>query len=301
MGIVNKILANPLQYMVIVLGHILPNTISYDELYLKLLYRVNMHKPLNLKSPTTFNEKIQWLKLYDRNPLYTVMVDKCEAKKYVAKKIGEQYIIPTLGVWDRFDEINFDRLPVQFVLKTTHDSGGVVICKDKGVFDREKARQILEHSLKRRYFLNTREWPYKNVKPRIIAEQYMVDESGYELKDYKIFCFDGLPKAMFIASDRQVEGAETKFDFFDMDFEHLPFTNGHPNAAYELKRPAAFDEMKLLAGKLSEGISQVRVDFYFINDQVYFGELTFSHWSGMVPFEPEEWDYKFGEWINLPE
>ena len=272
-----------------------------DELYLKIMYRLRMGKKLNLKNPKTFNEKLQWLKLHDRKPIYTTMVDKYEAKKYVADIIGEEYIIPTLGVWDCFNDIDFDTLPNQFVLKCTHDSGGLVICRDKNKLDKEKARKKIEKSLKCNFYWVGREWPYKNVKPRIIAEKYMVDESGYELKDYKIFCFDGFAKAMFIASDRQLEGEDTKFDFYNMDFKHLPFTNGHPNATREIKRPKHFDEMRNLAEKLSKGIPQVRVDFYEIGDNVYFGEITLSHWSGMKPFVPEEWDYKFGEWIQLPE
>ncbi|MCC8173661.1 MAG: glycosyl transferase [Odoribacter sp.] len=272
-----------------------------DSAYLKLMYRAKMGKKLNLKNPQTFNEKIQWLKLHDRKPEYTQMVDKCEAKKYVSNIIGEEYIIPTLGVWDKFEDIDFDRLPEQFVLKCTHDSGGLVIVKDKSKMDVAAAREIINKSLKHNFYYYGREWPYKNVKPRIIAEKYMVYKSGFDLKDYKFFCFDGFAKAMFIASDRNVEGEDTKFDFYDMEFKHLPFTNGHPNADCEIKRPDSFDEMKALAAKLSAGIPQVRVDFYDINGKVYFGELTFAHWSGMVPFEPEEWDKKFGEWIKLPD
>lgn len=272
-----------------------------DEVYLKLVYRILMGKKLNLDNPQTFNEKIQWLKLYDRRPEYTQMVDKCEAKKYVASIIGEEYIIPTLGVWDRFEDIDFDSLPNQFVLKCTHDSGGLVICHDKSKLDIAAARKKITSCLKHNYFWGMREWPYKNVKPRIIAEKYMVDESGYELKDYKIFSFNGFARAMFIATDRSLRDEETKFDFFDMDFKHLPFTNGHPNAEREIRCPKSFEQMKYLAGELSKGIPQVRVDFYDINGQVYFGELTFAHWSGMVPFEPEVWDKKFGDWIKLPE
>lgn len=271
-----------------------------DKSYLKLMFRCKLGRKLNLDCPTTFNEKLQWLKLYDRNPMYSRMVDKYEAKKYVAEKIGEQYIIPTLGVWDCFDDIDFEQLPNQFVLKTTHDSGGIVICKDKSKLNIHAARDKIEKSLRTNYYLHGREWPYKNVKPRIIAEKYMVDESGFELKDYKIFCFDGFAKAMFIATDRQVEEEETKFDFYDMDFKHLPFTNGHPNSTCEIKRPESFEEMKSLAEKLSKGIPQVRVDFYDVNGNVYFGELTLFHFSGMTPFEPEKWDSKFGEWIKLP-
>ena len=270
-----------------------------DNFYLKCVYRYKFHKKLNLKNPQTFNEKLQWLKLYDRKPEYTQMVDKYEAKKYIAEKIGEEYVIPTLGVWDKFEEIDFDKLPNQFVLKTTHDSGGVVICKDKGNFDKETAKKKLKKSLKRNYYWHGREWPYKNVKPRILAEEYMVDESGYELKDYKFFCFNGKMKVFFVAKDRQTKGEETKFDFFDEIFEHLPFTNGHPNSEPPYFKPENFEKMKELAEKLSQGIPHLRVDFYNINGKIYLGELTFSHWSGFVPFEPEEWDYTLGSWIDL--
>ena len=229
------------------------------------------------------------------------MVDKQGAKEFVEKIIGRENIIPTLGVWDRAEEIDFDTLPDRFVLKCTHDSGGLVICKDKSKLDKKKAIRKLNGCLKHNFFWGQREWPYKDIKPRIIAEQYMEDEENGELKDYKFFCFDGVPKAMFIASDRNTPGEETKFDFFDMDFNHLPFTNGHPNAKIDIQKPLLFEEMKSVASQLSQGISHVRVDLYQINNKVYFGEMTFFHWSGFVPFNPEEWDYKFGSWIKLPE
>ena len=272
-----------------------------DNVWIQLKYRIFFGRFCNLKNPQTYNEKLQWLKLYDRKPEYTQMVDKYEAKKYVAHLIGEEYIIPTLGVWDRFEDIDFDALPNQFVLKCTHDSGGLVICRDKSKLNIEDARKKINKSLYRNYYYMHREWPYKNVVPRIIAEQYMEDESGYELKDYKFFCFDGEVKALFIATDRGVEGEETKFDFFDADFNHLPFTNGHPNANREIMKPKGFEEMKALASKLSSGHPHLRVDFYDINGKIYFGELTFYHWSGMTPFLPEDWDYTFGSWIKLPQ
>lgn len=277
----------------------LANVLS-DKTFIKIEYRNRMRKKLNLKNPQTFNEKLQWLKIYDRKPIYTTMVDKYEVKNYVADKIGDEYIIPTLGVWDSFDEIDFDSLPDQFVLKCTHDSGGLVICKDKSKLNKEKAKKKIELSLNRNYYYHGREWAYKDVKPRVIAEKYMEDKNSKDLKDYKFFCFDGKVKAMFIATDRFTQGVETKFDFYDTNFEHLPFTNGHPNAECVIEKPKHFEKMKELAEILSKGIPQIRVDFYEIDDEVYFGELTFFHWSGMVPFVPEKWDYVFGEWIELP-
>lgn len=273
-----------------------------DEKFLKKLFKLEMGYELNLENPQTFSEKLQWLKLYNRKPEYTQMVDKYAVKEYVANIIGEEYIIPTLGVWDRVEDIDWDSLPNQFVLKTTHSGGntGVVICKDKLRFNKDEARKKLCQSLKKDVFITTREWPYKDVNPRIIAEQYMVDASGYELKDYKWFCFNGKPKALFIATDRGVEGEETKFDFFDAEFNHLPFTNGHPNANRELVKPKSFERMKELAAKLSAGQPHLRVDLYDIDGKIYFGELTFYHFGGTMPFEPEEWDYTFGSWIKLP-
>ena len=272
-----------------------------DEKYLKKVFYANMGKKLDLNNPATYSEKLQWQKLYDRRPEYTMMVDKIEVKKYVAEKLGEQYIIPTLGTWDDPDKIDFDALPERFVLKCNHNSGkGMVICKDKQSLDLPAVREGLKQGLEQDYYLKGREWPYKDVKRRILAEAYMEDEKTAELRDYKFFCFNGETKMLFIASDRQKADEETKFDFFDMDYNLLPFTNGHPNAKIPPQKPECFEEMKALAAKLSEGIPQVRVDFYEVNGRVYFGEMTFFHWSGFMPYDPEEWDYKMGEWIKLP-
>lgn len=271
-----------------------------DSIFLKMRYYAIFGKKLNLKTPRTYSEKLQWLKLFDRKKLYNKLVDKYEVKEYVSNIIGEQYIIKTLGVWDCFDDIDFCTLPSQFVLKTTHDSGGIVICKEKSKFDIEAARKKINQSLNNNFYYTGREWPYKDLKPRIIAEEYKEDSETEELRDYKFFCFDGAVKALFIASDRQIEGEETKFDFFDENYNHLPFINGHPNAKVLPSQPKCFEEMKELAGKLSKGFPEVRVDFYEVDGSVYFGELTFFHWSGLVPFEPEMWDEKFGSWINLP-
>ena len=270
-----------------------------DACFLKMRYRLSTGKKLNLSDPKTFNEKIQWLKIHNKNPQYTQMVDKVLVKEYVASVIGEEYIIPTLGVWDDPRDIDFNTLPNQFVLKCNHDSGGNVICKNKANLDLQKVIKKLIKTQKRNAYNAGREWPYKNVKRKILAEAYLEDAETQELRDYKFFCFNGEAKLLFIASDRQNKGVETKFDFFDMDFVHLPIINGHPNADEPPKKPENFALMQELAGKLSEGIAHVRVDFYEVNGKVYFGELTFFHWGGFMPFEPEAWDETLGGWIDL--
>ena len=270
-----------------------------DKWYLKSYFKRTFGYELDLKHPKTFNEKLQWLKLYNRDPLYTTMVDKYRVKQWVADKIGEQYVIPTLAVYNSVNEIDLDKLPDQFVIKCNHDSGSVLICRDKSTFDVRFAQQSLGKALGKNYYWDAREWPYKNVSRCILAEKYMGDENG-ELKDYKFFCFNGEVQALFIASDRNNVNEETKFDFFDAEFTHLPFTNGHPNAVVLPTKPNRFEEMKLLASKLSGGIPQVRIDFYEVEDCVYFGEATFFHWGGFTAFFPKEWDRIFGDWIKLP-
>lgn len=269
------------------------------EDFLKRMYQIRMGRELNLTSPVSYTEKLQWLKLYDHRPEYTTMVDKYAVKEYVADKIGAKYVIPLLGVWDRVEDINFDALPEQFVLKATHDSGGIVICKDKNKLDFAATKKKLKSHLDRDYYIRNREWPYKNVPHRIIAEPYMEDSSTGELRDYKFFTFGGVPKVLYIAQGRGSDG-ETVADFFDMDFNHLPFTIDHDMAPVPPERPENFALMKELAAKLSEGTPQLRVDFYEVDGKVYFGEMTFFHCSGMAPFHPEEWDRKFGEWVTLP-
>ena len=277
-------------------------TMSYpilsDEAYLKLLFRHRCGYKLDLENPRTYNEKLQWLKLYDKHPEYEKLVDKIDAKDYVAKTVGEKYIIPTIATWNTIDEIDWESLPNQFVIKCTSDSGGVVVCKDKSKLDIEKAKRKLRKGWGKNYYNQNKEYPYRNVKPRIIAERYMEDESGYELKDYKIFCFDGEPKYLFVATGRQQN--DTRFDFFDLEWNHLPVLNGHPNSDTPIREPENFDEMLDVARKLSKGMTEVRVDLYNVNGRIYFGELTFFHWSGMTKYEPMEWDYKFGEYIKLP-
>lgn len=273
-----------------------------DKQFLQLQYRWRFNKRLDLNNPLTFSEKLQWLKLYDRKPEYTMMVDKYAVKKYVADLIGEEYIIPTLGVWEKPEDIEWDNLPDQFVLKCTHDSGGLVICHDKTQLNKAKAIKKLNDCLKVNYYWPFREWPYKKVKPRVIAEKYIEPEPGKkDLPDYKFFCFDGVVKGLFVATERQNPNEEVKFDFFDADFNHLPFRQGHDHAIVTPKKPKTFEAMKEAASILSKGLPHARIDFYEAGDKVLFGEITFFHFSGLVPFEPDEWDCKFGEWIKLPQ
>lgn len=271
-----------------------------DKAYLKLRYNCIMGKKLNLDNPVTYNEKLQWLKLYDRKPEYTKMVDKYEAKKYVADIIGEEYIIPTLGVWDNVNDIDFDTLPNQFVLKCTHDSGGLVICKDKAELDIENSKNTLNHFLNRNFYSVHREWPYKDVKHRIIAEKYMEDESGKDLKDYKFFCFNGEPKLLYI-SEGLSDHSTAKISFADMDYNIAEFKRNDFKPFNELpKKPINFEKMKELAKVLSKDRAFIRVDFYEINKKIFFGELTFFPCSGYLPFDPEKYDKVLGDWITLP-
>lgn len=269
------------------------------EVLLKRIYRAQFGRELNLENPVAYTEKLQWLKLYDQRPEYARMVDKYAAKDFIAEIIGSEYVVPLLGVWDRVEDINFEQLPRQFVLKTTHDSGGIVICKEKETLDIPGAKNKLHFYLKRDYYSRNREWPYKYVPHRVIAEAYMEDSQHKELRDYKFFTFGGVPKVLYIAQGRG-QGGQTYADFFDMEFQHLPFTIDHEMAPVLPEKPKNFELMKALAAKLSEGTPQLRVDFYEVDGKVYVGEMTFFHCSGMVPFHPEEWDNIFGDWVILP-
>lgn len=287
----------------LILIHVLEflSPILPDRLYLCCKFYIRMGKRLNLSKPQSFNEKIQWLKLYGRTNDNVIMSDKYAVKQYVSDIIGTKYVIPLLGVWDKPEEIDFDSLPNQFVLKCTQNSGlGMYVCKDKSKMNKEAVLKGLRRGIKEDYFLPSRDYCYKDIPHRIIAEEYKEDKKTKELRDYKFFCFDGEPKIFFIASGRSKGEHNVTFDFYDMDYNHLPFTNGHPNSKEPLEKPSGFEEMKRLAATLSKGMPHVRVDFYEANGQVYFGEFTFSHWGGMMQFEPEEWDYKLGEWIKLP-
>lgn len=273
-----------------------------DSIDIRLFYLAFMGKFPNLRNPKTFNEKLNWLKLHNRNSLYTTLVDKYAVKQWVAGKIGEQYVIPTLGVWNKFDDIDFDKLPNQFVLKCTHDSGGLAICKDKATFDKEYARKKLNASLKRNFYYACREWPYKNVPPRIIAETYVEDENDSELRDYKFYSFNGKPKFLLLATNRQSKDKPLSFDYFDMDFNHLQLTNHwHPNNEYEVPhKPQNFEKMKELIGILAKDIPHVRVDFYEVNGQILFGEMTFFDQGGFLKLHPDSWENEWGDLIKLP-
>lgn len=283
-----------------------------DKPYLQLLYRFKMGHRLDLKSPKTFTEKIQWLKLYNRKPEYTLMVDKYAVKKYVADIIGEKYIIPTLGVWDKPEDIDWDALPNEFVLKTTHGggSGGVVICKDKKTFDRNKAILTLRDSMNSDIYRSLREWPYKDVKKRVLVEKYMapkdmVNNPIYDLSDYKFFCFNGEPKYCQVIRDRH---SKESIDFYDMNWRHQEFVGLNPvtssgknlvNGVNPVPRPLLLDDMICICHKLSKNMKFVRIDMYVIDNRIYFGEITFYPASGMGLFNPDKWNEELGNLISL--
>ena len=265
----------------------------------KLKYYYCFGRKLDLNNPRSYNEKLQWLKLYDKHPEYSQLVDKIEAKKYVANIIGDKYIIPTLNVYEKVEDIDWDKLPNQFVLKTNHGCGRMIICKDKSKLNIGEEKKMLRTALRQYYSRWNNEYPYRFVHRRMLLEPYMEDETG-ELRDFKFLCFDGEPYCLFVATDRGKKDVETKFDFYDMDWNFLSFTNGHPNSGRLILPPQHFDEMKEIARKLSKGFPHIRVDLYNINGTIYFGELTLFHWSGLKPFVPERWDYILGEKIHLP-
>lgn len=272
-----------------------------DKTYLKMMHRLELRKKLDLDDPQTFNDKLQWLKLFYHRPDFVTMADKEAVKAYVASKIGEEYVIPLIGKWHRVKDIDWDMLPNQFVLKTNHDGGnfGVVICKDKATFDKRKAIRRLNRSLRRNTFLLGREWPYKNIPRKVFAEQYMEDIDAKGLLDYKFMCFDGKVKMLYVASERQSKTG-VKFDYFDENYNHLDLYQSHPNALTPPEKPQSFELMKELAEKLSKGIPHVRVDFYEVNGKVYFGELTFFSLGGWAAFHPEKYDYLLGSYLQLP-
>lgn len=280
------------------------NFLFPDKLYLSLRYRLQMGHWIDWNHPHTFTEKLQWLKVYGFRPEYTQMVDKYAVKDYVADIIGEEHVIPTLGVWDAVDDIDWDSLPNRFVLKTTNGGGscGVVICKDKATLDREEAKRKLKRSMKTNIGKVHREKPYQNVKPRIIAEQFMEETARPEiddLLDYKFYCFDGEPKLVMVAGGRQ--NGNKRFGYYDTNWSPVDITWGAPRPDVEFERPSDLDAMLKIATKLSADIPHARIDLYNINENVYFGEITFFDASGFEKITPESFDTVMGEWIKLPE
>ena len=303
-----------------------------DEEYLKFIWMIRMGYPLDLDNPRTFNEKIQWLKLHDHNPIYTTMADKYAAKKFIADRVGEEYVVPNYGVWEYFDEIDFDKLPDKFVLKTTHDNDSVVVVRDKNNFDKAAAKRFLHRHLRTNHYWWWREWVYKNIPPRIIAEELLEEGNNDTINDYKFFCFDGEPKFSYVChhvkhgqdpvmtqNDGTPEFMLSKkvrplyrlkyyighletYTFYDNNYDKLACSKADWPATVETdKPPVNFEKMKEIAAELSKGIPHVRVDFYEVNGKLYVGELTFYTSAGYEDFAPDEYNYKFGDMIKLPE
>lgn len=271
--------------------------IKNDELYLKMIFRLSLGYKLDLKKPRTFNEKLNWLKLYYHNPLMSILADKYKVKEYVRNKIGNEYVVPNYGVWDSFDDIDLNILPDQFVLKTTNDSLGVIVCKDKQSFDKETAKRHLEKGLQWNYYYSWREWGYKYVERRVIADKYLDDGTGQQLRDYKFWCFNGKPQYMYCT----IKGENVYENFYDMDFKAVDINHGFPRHQPEFEKPADFELMKQLAAKLSADLPFVRIDFFYVQGHVYFGEFTFYDWAGINPFERYETDLELGNLLTLPE
>lgn len=293
-----KVMKNPN----IAINYVLSKSIARvipDKTLLIIKYKLALGKDLNLENPQSFNEKLQWLKLYDRKTQYTQLADKYEVKQYISETIGEEYLIPLLGVYNSFDEIVFESLPKQFVLKPNHTSGDIYICIDKSKINYAELEKLVTKWIKREYFWFQREWPYKNIKPRIICEKYMLDESGIELKDYKFMCFNGEVKCIFVCSNRKIHKS-VDVDIYDTDWNKMPFTLQDPNSGKLISKPKEYEKMFKFAQRLSNGIPFVRVDFYQTNEQLYFGEMTFYPCSGFGKFSPETYDCLLGSWLELP-
>ena len=281
----------------------LMNHLSFlpDKLYIQLFFFAACGRFVDFKNPKGFNEKQQWLKLNDLHPEYTQLVDKLEVRKHIDKVLGPGHMFPLLGAWKSFDEIDLKELPEEFVIKCNHDSGSTKVITNKSKLSAEEWRELkkhFDHRIKSDFYSAGREYPYKGIKRYIIAEQLMRDnkDPNKSIEDYKFFCFNGVPKIMFVATDRRID---CRFDFFDMDFNHLDITNIHPQANKPISKPKHFDEMKEMASKLSTGMKFVRIDLYDLNDVVYFGEYTFFHGGGYALFYPFEWERKLGDWIDL--
>ena len=295
-----NVIKDPIKYLYFITARFIGDDVNKEIKYLKRRYKHQFNEKLDFDNPKNFNEKIQWLKINDRNPIYTQLVDKYEFKRYINELLGKGFTFDTLGIWDKFEDIDFDKLPDRFVLKCTHDSGGIYICKDKSVFDRAVAKKKIESSLKKNYFINSREWPYKNVKPRIIAEKFVEDVEGEDLKDYKVYVFNGKVKCVHVDYDRFTNHRR---NFYDCDWNYLPFTTLYPtDSQYIIEKPEKLEEMILFSETITESIGTpdfLRVDFYIVKGNIYVGEVTFYHGSGFEKFYPAEWNYILGDWLNL--
>lgn len=270
-----------------------------DEAYLKLMFRLRMGTRLNLDNPITYNEKLQWLKMHDRRPEYIVYSDKYAVRAHYEQTIGAEYLIPLIGVYDEVEEIPWDELPNEFVLKCTHGSGTNIICADKSRLDVKESQKRLQQWLRTNYFWHGREWPYRSIKPRIICEEFMVDESGTELKDYKVFCFNGEPKLVEVDFGRFTDH---KRNLYDTRWNFITAAIRYPNDPNVIiDRPTHLEEMLELARILSAGYPHIRVDFYFTGERIYIGEMTFYHESGSGRFDPPDFGIEMGDWIALPE
>lgn len=272
-----------------------------DEQYIKIMYKQNIGYTLDIDNPQTFNEKIQWLKLHDRNPLHINMVDKYLAKQEVAAIIGEKYIVPTLGVWENIDSVDFDNLPDQFVLKCTHDSGGLVVVKNKHSINMAQVKNKLQKCLKRNFYYLSREWPYKHIKPRIIAEEYLDDGKNSVPEDYKIYCMNGKPRYIVIFHNRFNNNRELSESVYDINWnkQNFSFDKHFKIEESVSEKPECLEEMLELAEKLCKDLCQVRVDFYIVNNKIYFGEITYYTASGLMPMIPPEMDSVIGDMFDL--
>lgn len=272
-----------------------------NQTFLRMKYKYHVGKRLNLSHPQTFSEKLQWLKLYDHKPEYIKYVDKFSVRSYISKVIGDKYLIPVIGVYENVEEINWSTLPNKFVIKCTHGSSCNIVCVDKTKLDTEKSKEKLNQWMKRNWFWYGREWPYKNVKPRILCEEYLSEENGNgSITDYKFYCFDGIPTYCQVIRDRN--SAQT-IDFYDSEWRYMDFTGLQKlakSSGKPIKKPDKYDEMIELAKILSKGLPFVRVDLYYVNDRIYFGELTFYPLSGFGKFDPPEWNNKIGDLLKLP-
>lgn len=267
-----------------------------DEIYLKIIYYCKTGKRLNLKDPKSYNQKLQWIKLYDRRSEYTTYVDKLKVREYIKEKIGQEYLIPLIEEYDSIEEIKWEELPNKFVLKCTHNSGGNIICTNKEELDIEKTKKKLKKWMKRNWFWHGREWAYKDVIPKIICEQYMSNSDG-TLNDYKILCFNGKAKYIQVHRDRYINHTQT---FYDLKGNRLPFHH----KAYKQSSIKKIDVNKLqdiirLAETLSRGYYQMRVDFYLVEGRPFFGEITLYNFNGFVEMEPDQYNEILGEDIKL--